>query len=366
MHISYAPLYFVRDFVWKMLLSHVESSSLVFQFLFIYLLTVILAGAFLNFFNNVHDRRADTELIQQGIKPRRQDPLPAVPSVVTTDEKSDNSFDEGNYAVIGDAPPTSPYVEVAIRASFFQGESDSLPSSPDQLPLSRSSTLDSHEAETAAPIQHDESGLYATVNKKQNQFTYIKKVEKPSSDDDDDDISWEDNVAYDTSINITPEQVTQSPKRISDSPYATVPLLPKEQRHKPVTLGYDKNATLPTKFPKTSDWNEPTYASIDQIKTEVSTHTNHGYEPDSNSSVSTRSKESQGSLLELADSQNKKTPESATTWYVQDDKSWHQSNSQSKSAPIATPEVCTSSFTYIFFSDFLIVNVVVDKGLYSH
>lgn len=301
----------------------------------------------------MHDRRADTELIQQGIKRRRQDPLPAVPNNVTSPEqqqkrqqqqhqqqKNETLSDEGNYAII-DEGPTSPYVEVAIRSSFFHRESDSVPSSPDQQPLSRSSTLDSHDAENinVPSSQSCDNDLYAKVDKNQklqhHQIAYIKTVEKASSEDDDDDISWEDNVAYDTSINITPEPS----KIISDSPYATVPK--KHRNNKPTSPGYDKNNTLPAKFSKSGgSWNEPTYESIEQIKNEVSSSR-------SNSICSDTSTKKQSQNAPADHHHHKtgiryKTPESMTTWYVQDEQSnisCHRSISHTNSAPIATPEV---------------------------
>lgn len=267
------------------------------------------AGKFLTFFNNVYDKRRDTELILKGIKRRRQEPLPKVPTRFgEADPVTNGDIENGMYASISETGvPDSPYVEVALRHSFIMNhiESDSSPSSPDRNHIlrddrSRASTVDSHDDDGVINVDHDESGLYAKVNKK---FTYIKKVEKRFSfEEDDDDLVWQENLAYDAAQGGEPTRVSVSSNldspRISDRPYATVPFLPKG--HKPILHDFEKFATLPAESSK-KGWYEPDYASIEQIKSQINSNKDQGYEADSLSSVSSKSKESAGSQLELRD-----------------------------------------------------------------
>ena len=273
----------------------------------------------MNFFGDVLNKRYDTELTLQGIKRRRQDPLPDIPGQNIPHDRipNGNITSDGTYASIAPGsviPPDSPYVEVALRHSYIMhiDSGDSTPSSPDRRRSralgdrdDRSISTTDNDDDVTCIVEHDVTGLYAKIDKRQN-YTYIKKVEKPSSDEDDDDILWQDNMAYDSTNNMNPPECVSvasnlnldSPK-ISDRPYATVPFLPKG--HKSMVRDYDKFATMPES--KKGGWysNEPTYASIDQLKSEIIVAGEGGYEPDNTSSVSSKSKESTGSQTELHD-----------------------------------------------------------------
>ena len=90
------------------------------------------AGAFLNFFGDVCDKKSITEFILQGIKLRpNREPLPDIPSPTTSNDRDSdvtvctNGLGGGGvddtYASISDfrpAPGDSPYVEVRFSVYF--------------------------------------------------------------------------------------------------------------------------------------------------------------------------------------------------------------------------------------------------------
>lgn len=300
----------------------------------------ISAGAFLNFFNTVWDKKSTTELILQGVKKRRKDPLPEVPKEEINAVVENGDLDNDIYSVIkntSDVAPDSPYVEVALRNSLV--ESDSYPSSPDHTQASkdklrsRASTCDSREFK-------DVEGLYAKVDKK-SKFSYIKTFDKQSSDDDEEMI-WQDNAAYESNSNYGEETPLCHLKNatISDRPYATVPFTPKS--HMRMVKDNEKFATLP------HDWSkrEPIYSSIEQIKASINANKeNFAFENDS--SISSKSKDSMGSLLDLNEKGTKDGKRSSNSkWFMQDPAN---NDKTEKVAPMAKPEV----HTFLFFIQFI-------------
>ena len=296
-----------------------------------------IAGAFVNFFNTVHDRKTLTEFTIQGVRKKREGPLPDVPNESSPADLIPN----GNISKGSEAD--SPCVEVALRNSYVHQDSDSMPSTPERnrSMRSRSSTIDSRDDIFTGEVKHDPSGLYALVDKK--RFSYIKKVEK-FSEDDDDDMIWKDNEAYESVTNSTPQRVSVSSTldspQLNDRPYATVPFLPKG--HRAMVHDFEKFATLPPESSKKTNWAEPNYETIENIKTQMG---DKGYEPDSLSSISSKSKESQGSQSELRDLKpydNKKHYPSPTTtsplFYLHGE---HDPNKE-KAAPLAKPDVSHS------------------------
>lgn len=307
---------------------------------------MFVAGAFLNFFNNVWEQKGTTELILHGVKKRRKEPLPELPKGQQREDSvmqngsliEDNSDLYTEIKILSDHAPDSPYVEVALRNSFI--DSDSYPSSPDHTQAvkdkhrSRASTCDSRE------FNNDVEGLYAKVDKRQ-KFSYIKGVDKHSSDDldDEDEMIWQENAAYDSNGNFGedahPPISHLKSATISDSPYATVPFTPKS--HKNMVKDHAKFATLPHNWSK---GREPTYETIEQIKASIIAKRDMGFDNDNVSSVSSKSKDSIGSLLDLDErvaKEQKKSPGQTAKWYMSDIK--NKENAE-KTAPIAKPEVC--------------------------
>jgi len=303
----------------------------------------------------VYDKRIATELTIQGIKKRRQGPLPDVPLHLAPGDLIPNggSPGEGTYASIEEShDANSPYTEVALRHSFLRGHLDSdnsLPSSPDHMrkqPItrSRSSTMDSSDFYRNHQVNHDETGLYAIVDK-QAKFSYIKTIENKYSEDEEDDMVWQDNMAYETNCVMGTDKSSPSLNSPipADRPYATVPFLPKG--HKSVIQDFNnKYATLP------NNKSEPNYASIDQIRAQMANRLD--YDPDSMSSISSKSKESTGSQSEILElrhsgsvSSAKKSPLPSpmgvgkTTFYLHDDQgTLSPGKSDKTAAPIAKPE----------------------------
>ena len=210
------------------------------------------------------EKKVTTELILQGIKKRRlQEPLPDIPRSSNIEIPNGGDFEnDTTYQSIKDIKATadSPYIEVALSKSFLEKHSDSSPSSPDRRgsytdKRSRTSTCDSsqddglldrsrdhhHQKQDEGyvdEVPHDSSGLYAIVDKTRT-FSYLKKLMPKSSDDeDDDDMVWKDNDAYQP---IDFQNETNNIRKISDSPYATVPFLPKGHR----TRDFEKYRTMP-------------------------------------------------------------------------------------------------------------------------
>lgn len=220
----------------------------------------------MNFFGDVCDKKGTTELILQGVKKRRlQEPLPDIPRSNNIEIPNSDIInqDDDTYQSIKDIKPAadSPYIEVAVSRSYIEKGSYSSPSSPDRRgsyvdKRSRTSTCDSSQDDILLDtsrdhhhqkqdegyvdeVPHDPSGLYARVDKSRT-FSYLKKLEPKSSDDDDDDMVWKDNDAYQPVSDF--QHDTNNIRKISDSPYATVPFLPKGHHR---TKDFNKYRTMP-------------------------------------------------------------------------------------------------------------------------
>ncbi|XP_066925474.1 rho GTPase-activating protein 5-like [Clytia hemisphaerica] len=320
------------------------------------------ANAFVNFFRDVCDKKTFTERILQGVKKRRlQEPLPDIPTIsqtTPTPEPRVNgdggslAVDDDTYASINDFKTPgvdSPYVEVAISRSYIEKGSDSSRSSPDRRGSfvdkrrSRTSTCDSSSdvlLDTSHDQQrHDEgyggeandvSGMYAQVDKKKT-FSYLKKLEqKVSSDDEDDEVIWKDNDAY-LPVNDEYESIA---KKMSDSPYATVPFLPKGHRGR-IVSDYEKYNTLPLTRAH-SDSQEP--GATPGYRNSM--HVALGRDQDA-VSLSSKSKDSSGSLPELptrekTSSMSSGGGETKSIWYIGDKKGGKKK--KKNPAPIARPE----------------------------
>ena len=318
----------------------------------------------------------------QGIKRRRRDPLPEVPTLTPeTDLMTNGDADSDIYSSVIE-PPDSPYVHVSLRNPLSgKFDEDSAPSSPDHRnkrvvdERSRSSTVDSRE-EDGNDSANDFSGLYAKLNQK-TKLSYLRALkdnERAASsdditnidnfDDDDDDLVWQENLAYESHDSITESKSAHTNMQdiISDRPYATVPYLPKG--HKSMVRDCDKFNTMPEGGSKA--WaNEPEYASIDQLRaqiTDLRAH-NKGYEPDSQSSVSSRSKDSNGSQLDLMNDPNlskvsssiSKSPSCSPNTSRKDavyaKPMWHTNrdeHTRPSVAPLARPEVSNTIALRLF------------------
>lgn len=304
------------------------------------------AGAFLNFFGDVVDKKSTTELILNGRKKRRlQEPLPEIP-----DNQLDVSFlnddidDTGIYTSIKD----SPYIDVAVSRSYLESD-DSVLSSPDRKGSfrTRASTCDSqedalldtshdqkHDEGYVGEIPHDPSGLYAQVDKSK-KFSYLTKLtQKASSEEDDDDVVWTENAAYQAGP--SDEQMHSKTPIVSDRPYATVSYLPKD--HKNVPHDHNKFATIP--LPRTrSEGVEPEYVDINLLRNALR-ETSLGAMDQETNSVSSKSKGSTASTPETQEKSPFPSPsmprvgtDGKTTWYLGD-----TTEPQKNVAPLAKRE----------------------------
>ena len=280
------------------------------------------AGAFAAFFTTAYEKRHETEFIVRGIKRRRQDPLPEVPKEFQPADLIPNGSvpDESNYATIPGRPRTDASPYAIVPPPSIKSESDSAPSSPNRIPLnpsfnhynevrSRSSTQDTPESvrdddseSLALEIPHDETGLYAQVikhikEKRRSELMENDSLNLTASDFEDDiEMMWCDNVAYDTGLNRSAERPGNSLAAAANDnrQYNTVPY----SRGSKLPAASSKYATIGA----TSKIHE--YAEIDQMRTVFTKRQSQnsstaplqdGYEPDSLSSLSSKSKDSLGS-----------------------------------------------------------------------